>query len=85
MPLQISAPPQETVPRIQAAVQSAIPGAQVDVVANGNHFELRVVSPAFAGKRTLERQRMVLSSLRELMSGDHAPVHAIDKLETIVP
>ena len=85
MPLQISAPPRETVPRIQAAVQAAIPGAQVDVVANGNHFELRVVSPAFAGKRTLERQRMVLSSLRELMSGDHAPVHAIDKLETVVP
>jgi acid stress-induced BolA-like protein IbaG/YrbA len=85
MPLQISAPPGETVPRIQAAVQAAIPGAQVDVVAKGNHFELRVVSPAFAGKRTLDRQRMVLSSLRELMSGDHAPVHAIDKLETIVP
>lgn len=85
MPLQISAPPQEIVPRIQSAVQAAIPGAQVEVNANGNHFELRVVSPAFAGKRTLERQRMVLSSLRELMSGDHAPVHAIDKLETIVP
>ena len=85
MPLQISAPPQEIVPRIRTAVQAAIPGAQVDVVANGNHFELRVVSPAFAGKRTLERQRMVLSSLRELMSGDHAPVHAIDKLETVVP
>ena len=84
MPLQISPPPQEIVPRIRSAVQTAIPGAQVDVVANGNHFELRVVSPAFAGKRTLERQRMVLSSLRELMSGDHAPVHAIDRLQTRV-
>jgi acid stress-induced BolA-like protein IbaG/YrbA len=85
VPLQISDPPQETIPRIRAAVQAAIPGAEVDVVANGNHFELRVVSPAFAGKRTLEKQRMVLSSLRELMSGDRAPIHAIDKLETLVP
>jgi acid stress-induced BolA-like protein IbaG/YrbA len=85
VPLQISDPPQETIPRIRAAVQTAIPGAEVDVVANGNHFELRVISAAFAGKRTLEKQRMVLSSLRELMSGDRAPIHAIDKLETLVP
>ena len=38
----------------------------------------------FDGKKTLEKQRMVYSALKELMSGNNAPVHAIDNLETLI-
>ena len=85
MGLSIASPPGEIIPRIRSAVEGAIPGASVDVTGSGTHFEIRVVSEAFEGKRTLARQRMVLQSIAHLMSGDNPPVHAIDKLETIVP
>ena len=39
----------------------------------------------FDGKKTLEKQRMVYSGLKELMAGNNAPLHAIDKLETLIP
>jgi acid stress-induced BolA-like protein IbaG/YrbA len=85
VPLSIAAPPGEIIPRIREAVEAAIPDASVEVQGNGNHFEIRVVSPVFDGKRTLARQQMVLRSIAHLMSGDNAPVHAIDRLETLVP
>ena len=44
-----------------------------------------MISPEFLGKKTLEKQRMVYGALKELMAGSHAPVHAIDSLETLVP
>ena len=69
--------------RIVAAVKGAIEDAVVDVKGAGGHFEIRVVSPAFAGKSTLQKHRMVLGSIKHLMGGDGAEVHAIDKLETV--
>ena len=56
-----------------------------EVVANGSHFSLKVISPVFEGKKTLEKQRMVYGALKDLMAGSNAPVHAIDHLETLVP
>jgi acid stress-induced BolA-like protein IbaG/YrbA len=85
MGMSIASPPGEIIPRIRQAVEASIPGAQVEVSSNGNHFEIRVVSAEFDGKRTLARQRMVLQSIAHLMNGDNPPVHAIDRLETLVP
>jgi len=82
MPMSIASPPREIVPAVESAIRDAIPGAQVEVKANGTHFEIAVRSPAFEGKRSLARQRMVLSAIKHLMDGDNPPVHAIDKLET---
>lgn len=70
---------------IETAVKSAIPDAEVEVDGGGGHFVLRVVSPAFEGKNRVARQRLVLGSLKELMAGDRAPVHAIDRLITETP
>jgi len=39
----------------------------------------------FAGKRTLEKQRLVYAALGDLMAGSNAPVHAIARLETLTP
>ena len=39
----------------------------------------------FDGKKTLEKQRMVYSALKELMVGNNESLHAIDNLDTLIP
>jgi acid stress-induced BolA-like protein IbaG/YrbA len=69
--------------QIEDAVKAAIDDARVEVSGSGGHFEIKVTSQQFDGKKLLEKQRMVLRSIKHLMAGDAAPVHAIDKLETV--
>lgn len=85
MALQIHAPPREIVAQIEDAIRKALPGCEVSASGAAGHFEIRVVSSAFEGKRTLEKQRMVYGAIAHLMAGDAAPVHAVDKLETLTP
>jgi acid stress-induced BolA-like protein IbaG/YrbA len=70
---------------IREAVEAAIEGADVKVGGGGGHFTVSVTSAAFDGKSMLQRHRMVLSSIKHLMAGDQAPVHAVDKVETLLP
>jgi len=70
---------------VKTAIESSIPNAVATVSGGGGHFEIEVVSPAFEGKRILEKQRLVLQSIRHLMSGDAAPVHAVDRLVCSTP
>ena len=68
------------------AIAAALPDAQVRANANSpGHFELEVVSSAFAGKSMVQQQQLVYGAIRELMAGDGAPVHAIDRLRTKTP
>jgi len=83
--LQIHAPPDEVIEKVHAAISSALTCESLDVRGSGGHFEIRVVSSEFAGKNTLAKQRLVFSAIASLMKGDGAPVHAIDKLETLTP
>ena len=69
--------------QVQAAIEAALPGAQVRVRGGGGHFEIRVVSDAFEGLNTLKKQRLVYSAIKDLMAGDRAPVHAVDRLDTL--
>ena len=71
--------------QICKAVEASITNAKVEVSGNGGHFNIRVESVMFEGKKTLEKQRMVYSAIKELMAGNNAPVHAIDSLETLIP
>jgi acid stress-induced BolA-like protein IbaG/YrbA len=68
---------------VEQAIVEAIPDAQVDVQGAGGHFTIRVVSAAFEGKNLLQKRRLVMSAVAPFMKGDDAPVHAIDKLETL--
>ena len=70
---------------IRAAIEEAIPGAQVDCSGGGGHFTIAVVSPAFAGKNRVQSQRMVYSAIAHLMQGEGAPVHAVDTLTIRTP
>lgn len=86
MSFEIVNSPDRIVEKLRNAVSGALPDAQVVVrAASPGHFELRVVSEAFRGRSRVEQQRLVLGAIAPLMSGDDAPVHAIDRLETILP
>ncbi|MFZ1536295.1 MAG: BolA/IbaG family iron-sulfur metabolism protein [Chromatiaceae bacterium] len=63
-------------------IRSGLPGAQVQVTGDGSHFEARVVSAAFLGKSLLERQRLVMATVRpQLESGE---LHALS-IKTQLP
>ena len=85
MALQIHPPPSEVIDKLRDAIAKALPRTSSESHGSGGHFELRVISNAFAGKNTLARQRLVLGAIAHLMKGDGAPVHAIDVLETRTP
>ena len=70
---------------LREAIESRIPGAKAEVSGGGGHFTLEVVSAEFAGKSMLQSQRLVYGAIAHLMSGDMAPVHAIDSLTTRAP
>lgn len=85
MTLRINRPPKETAAAIEQAVSTAIEDAEVSAHGMGGHFEITVRSSAFEGKNRLARQRLVLSAIAHLMRGDDAPVHAVDRVVTLLP
>ena len=70
---------------IERQIAAALPGAEVEVVdttGTGDHFQARVVSPAFAGKTMVEQHQMVYAPLQEqIRSG---ALHAL-ALKTYTP
>jgi acid stress-induced BolA-like protein IbaG/YrbA len=70
---------------ISQAIRARLPDAVVEAQGGGGHYRIAVVSKEFAGKGLLEQQRLVLSAIKHLLSGDRAPVHAVDALETRTP
>ena len=86
MALSILNPNVDLTQALRQAIESAIPGAAVEVVpATPGHFQIRVTSDAFKGKTLVQQQQLVYSAIAHLMRGEHAPVHAIDRLQTLVP
>jgi BolA protein len=51
-------------------------------VAGGGHFDLTIVSSAFAGKNTLARHRMVMALFADLIPH---PIHALSIKKTLTP
>ena len=70
---------------IERALKEKMADAVVAVRGGGGHYEIEVVSQAFAGKSTLEKHRLVLTAIAHLMQGNEAPVHAVDSLRATVP
>ena len=72
--------------KIGAAIRAAVPDAQVRVKAGGaGHFEVSVVAEVFRGKSMVQQHQLVYRAITPLMTGDAAPVHAIDRLQTKAP
>lgn len=70
---------------IQRLILEALPGSEVEVndtTGTGDHFEARVVSPAFAGKSMVQQHQLVYAPLQQwLKTGE---LHAL-ALKTYSP
>ncbi|MGA2187292.1 MAG: BolA/IbaG family iron-sulfur metabolism protein [Steroidobacteraceae bacterium] len=61
--------------QVAALIQGGLAGAQVTVTSEDNvHFEAVVVSPAFAGKRALQRHQLVYATLGTAVGNE---IHAL--------
>lgn len=68
---------------VKKLIEAGLPDAQVEVLGDdGQHFEARVVSPAFAGKSLLAQHRMVKATLKAHF--DSGELHAMS-LKTSAP
>jgi len=70
--------------RIEAMIKAAIPDADVravDMKGTGDHFDVVVVSAAFAGCSLLQQHRMVYSALGDNM---RQAIHAL-VIRTLTP
>jgi acid stress-induced BolA-like protein IbaG/YrbA len=76
--------PPPIVQQMRDSIAQALPGADVRVTAGQpGHFSVSVRSAQFQNQSRLACQRMVYKAIAHLMSGERAPVHAIDQLETM--
>jgi acid stress-induced BolA-like protein IbaG/YrbA len=70
---------------IRQRILGALPGSEVEVqdtTGTGDHFEARVVSPAFSGKPMVQQHQMVYAPLQDwLQTGE---LHAL-ALKTYSP
>jgi acid stress-induced BolA-like protein IbaG/YrbA len=69
--------------QIQALIQRAIPDSQVEVGVQGNHINLVVISPAFAGLSIVKKQQLVYGALAEQFAD--GSIHAVDYMKTFTP
>ena len=66
-----------TADQIAAKVRAALPDAEVkldDLTGTSDHWKLRVVSSAFAGKSLMQQHRLINSALVDELKG---PIHAL--------
>ncbi len=60
---------------IRRALEAALPGARIavaDTTGGGDHFDVEVATPAFAGKTLVEQHQLVYGALGSLMPQIHA-------------
>ena len=79
-------PPEEIAGRIRAAIAEAMPEATIVIQPQGpGHFEITVTDAGFEGLSRIKQQQRVYGAITELMAGPNPPVHAVDRLECLVP
>lgn len=66
---------------IQTMIEQGMPGARVEVIGDGHHFEAVIVSGDFAGKTMIQQHRMVYATLGDKMREE---IHALS-LRTLTP
>ena len=85
MSLPVFESPDDVAAALREAILATIPDATVQVApGTPGHFEIRVASKTFAGQSLVQQQQRVYAAIKDLMAGDMAPVHAIDRLRTSV-
>ena len=62
-------------------IEAGLACERVEVVGDGQHFQARVVSEAFAGKSRIQRHQLVYRALGDRM---RAEIHALS-MQTLTP
>lgn len=70
------------VERLEIHDDSHLHAGHAGARAGGGHYRLRVVSPAFAGKRPVQRHRMVFDAIGDAMRAD--TIHALS-IQALTP
>lgn len=66
---------------LKKLIEAGVPGAEVEVQGEGDHFDATVVSPSFENKTMVQQHQMVYAALGEAM---HKDIHAL-ALHTFTP
>jgi acid stress-induced BolA-like protein IbaG/YrbA len=66
---------------LQELIKGGMPGAEVTVRGDGDHFDAVVVSGEFSGLTMVQQHQLVYATLGELMGGE---IHAL-ALKTCTP
>jgi len=66
---------------LEALIEAGIPGADVTIKGDGDHFEATVVSEQFEGRSMVQQHQMVYATLGDRMGGE---IHAL-ALHTYTP
>ena len=76
----------QTADQMRERIAQAIPGATVAIEPAGpGHFEITVTSGAFEGKSRVQQQQLVYGAIADLMAGAAPAVHAVDRLQCLLP
>lgn len=67
--------------QIKEWIEAGLKDSTVTIDGDGHHFEAKIVCPAFSGKGTLQRHRLVYAALGEKMGNE---VHALS-MKTLAP
>jgi len=67
---------------VERLIAAGLPGCTVTVTGDGRHFEAVVISEAFSGKTPLQKQRMVMETVRSQIESDE--LHALS-IKTLIP
>ncbi len=74
----------ETAQQLREAIEGALDCERVEITSGSpGHFSICVVSQTFTGLNRVKQQQSVYAAIKDLMAGDQAPVHAIDRLECL--
>jgi len=66
---------------IKLRIEQAISNAQVEVTCGGDrHYTLTVISDSFEGLTLVKQHQLVYATIKDLMAGNDAPIHAIDSM-----
>lgn len=71
-----------SVEALQERVQQAFPGDEVNATGDGYHFQLTVISEAFTGLRTVQRQQKVYAAVNDWIA--NGELHALT-MKTLTP
>ncbi|MEB3312669.1 MAG: BolA family transcriptional regulator [Cyanobacteriota bacterium] len=71
--------------QVSTLIRDSLPEAEVqvqDLTGGGDHYQVLVVSPAFAGRTLVQQHQLMYAAVREAMSSE--AIHAL-ALKTYTP